>query len=163
MLSMPTVHAQLSGDDGIYQTVYMMRDLVNKAYLHPWIRERATRLVSGCRRDVNCEDRTLNGYVNRAMQFVRDPTDVEALHDPVTYVEANLRQGIRPAGDCDDLSLYLAALLKSIGHRPSFTIIDRFGKGFHHIFVWCDGNDLDPTLLNVGERDKPKRQLWFDI
>ena len=163
MLTAPKIYPQLDGDEGIYQTVYMMRDLVNGAFLHPWIRERATTLVQGCHRNLLCEARTLLGWTMRSMQFVRDPTGVEALHDPVSYVEDSLRNGFRPSGDCDDLSMYLAALLKAVGHQPYFHIIDRFGSGYHHVFVWSDGIDLDPTLTHVPLGDTVKREMYFDI
>lgn len=164
ILSQPRLYQQSPGDAGTFQTVGHMVRLVNDSFLDPTIRERAVTIVDGCKRNLACEHRQLVGYVNRAVQFVRDPNGVEALHHPVTYFEANLRKGIRPAGDCDDLSMYLAALMKSIGHKPSFKIIDRFGDRFHHVLVYCDGSNLDATLSGGGFNDKTlKRVKYFEI
>ena len=162
----PTVkfYSQLGGEAGIVQTVGMMKELANRAALHPWIRERAISLVGYCKRNRLCEERTLNGWTNGAIKFIRDPYGTEALHDPATYYEARLRAGIKPAGDCDDLATYLAALLKSIGHNCYFRIIDRTGNGngYHHVMVYCDGNVYDPTLSYPVE-EQPKRELYFEI
>ena len=142
----PTVYSQLAGDSGVYQTVYMMKSLVNKSFLHPWIRERAARIIANCNRNRECEHFALLGYVNQKMQYVRDPAEVEALQDPVTVIENSIRHGKRPFGDCDDMSMYFAALLKAVGHVPSFRILSRIGNNFHHVHVICHGTLLDPTL-----------------
>lgn len=146
--------SQYPGDSGIYQTVYMMRELANKAQYHPWIRERAASIVNGCNRVRTCEDMVLSNWVKSKVQYVRDPVDAEALHDPVTFYERRLRSGLPVYGDCDDMSTYLAALLKSIGHQPFFRTLARVGWDLHHVHVVCDGQFLDPTM----EIDKSPRQ-----
>jgi hypothetical protein len=160
----PTVYTQFPGEAGIMQTIAMMKDIVNKRFLDPMIRDRAAAVTEQCHRDKNCEDRTLLYWVNGSMQFIRDPTGVEALHDPVTFVEARLRQGIKPYGDCDDESIYLASLLKSIGHNPYFRVIARNGQQYHHIMVWCDGHVLDPTMtIGANVSGQPERELYIEI
>jgi hypothetical protein len=163
MQNNPQLYYQLGGEAGTIQTVGMMRTLVNRAVIHPWIRQRAIRLVTWCKRNIVCEERTLTGYTNRAISFIRDPAGTEALHDPVTFYEARIRQGIKPAGDCDDMAMYLATLLKSIGHRPMFRLIDRLGTGgFHHVMVHCHGVDYDPTLSTVP--DEPvAREIFYEV
>lgn len=162
MFSQPKIYYQLGGEAGIIQTIGMMKDLANRAAISPYIRDRAIQLAGYCRRNRLCEERTLTSWVNGAITFIRDPYGTEALHDPVTFYEERIRRGIKPAGDCDDMSTYLAALLKSIGHNPFFRIIDRSGRGFHHVMVYCDGNNYDPTLSYPIE-EQPKRELYFEI
>ncbi len=142
----PTVYSQLPGDSGVYQTVYMMRDLVNKSYLHPWIRERAAAILRNCNRSPACEDFGLSNWVREKIQYVRDPAEVEALHDPITFFEKRLRSGQLVFGDCDDMSIYLASLLKAVGHSPLFRILARVGNSFHHVHVICHKHILDPTM-----------------
>jgi hypothetical protein len=142
----PTLYGQLPGDAGIYQTVTIMRDMVNRSFLHPYIRERAANVVRGCQRRPSCEDYALSAFVKSKVQYLRDPIEVEALHEPVSFYEARLRQGKQVFGDCDDMSIYLASLLKSIGHQPFFRILARTGNEFHHVHVLCHGNSLDPTM-----------------
>lgn len=160
----PTVNVyhQLGGEAGIMQTLAIMKSMASRAALHPWIRQRAISLVSYCKRNRLCEERTLTGWTNGAINFIRDPYGAEALHDPVTYYEARLRQGIKPAGDCDDMTTYLAALLKSIGHNCYFRVIDRSGTGYHHVLLYCDGRDFDPTMIAV-PLEKPKRELYIEV
>ena len=161
---MPKVYGQLPGDSGVYQTVYMMKELVNANFLHPWIRERAASRIGLCNREPDCEDMQLLAHVISSMQYVRDPYGVEALHDPVRFVEERLRNGFRPFGDCDDMSIYLATLLKSVGHRPRFRILSRHDDGaFHHILVFCHGKNLDPTMRLGREPKNPTRAVQIDI
>jgi len=138
--------AQLPGEAGIFQTARMMKELVNKNYLHPWIRERAAELVRGCHRNLRCEEDSLTNYVRNTIQYLRDPVDVEALHDPVTFYERRIRTDQNVFGDCDDMSIYLATLLKAIGHSPKFRIMARTGNEFHHVHVICHNNLLDSTM-----------------
>jgi hypothetical protein len=160
----PNVYSQLPGDAGIFQTVYMMKELVNKNFLHPWIRERAARAVSSCGKNIECQDRALLVYVNQAVQYLKDPTGVEALHDPVTFTERMLRNGKKPFGDCDDMSIYLATLLKSIGHKPRFRILSRLHDGaFHHVIVFCHDKNLDPSMTLGREPKNPTRAVQVEI
>jgi hypothetical protein len=88
----------------------------------------------------------LLGWVKNKVQYLRDPTGVEALHDPISFYEKRLRRNLRVFGDCDDLSLYLATLLKSVGHAPLFRVLSRTGNTFHHVHVVCHSHLLDPTM-----------------
>ncbi len=160
----PTLYSQLPGDAGIFQTVHMMKDLVNKNFLHPYIRERAAKIVRGCNRNPDCEDQQLLAYVNQTIQYVRDPAGVEALHDPVTFIEYRLRAGKQAFGDCDDMGIYLATLLKSIGHQPRFRVLSRFTDGhFHHVLVYCHNKNLDPSMTLGQEPENPLRAVQIMI
>ena len=156
-------YQQLGGDAGIVQTLGHMRNLVNNAFIHPWIIERARSLVGHCNRSRECEHRTLQGWVNGSMRFIRDPYGVESLFDPVTYVENSIRQGKKPSGDCDDLVMYLASLLKAVGHAPFFKVVSKYGSDFHHVLVYCDGNDLDPTLSLGSYSGNAYREGYFRV
>lgn len=79
------------------------------------------------------------------MAFVRDPDGVEALHDPIAIAKA-IHVGKRPWGDCDDFSMYLAALMKSVGLRAHFRAVGYNGGHLTHVYVVGDGGvKLDPT------------------
>lgn len=151
------------GEAGIRQTVRMMIAMVNRSFLNPMIRERAAAMIRYCNRNKACENAALLSFVNRKIQYVRDPSGVEALHDPVTFYETRLRKGLPVFGDCDDMSTYLAALLKSVGHTPEFRVISRNGQFYHHVHVVSDGMLLDPTLqLGMVPRQSVKA-LQFPI
>ena len=141
----PKVFSQWPGTLGTFQTVGMMKDLVNQSFLHPWIRERAAQVTQSCGRDLLCQDTALLSWVNSIMDYVKDPAGVEAIHDPVSFVEKRIRQGKNVFGDCDDMSIYLASLLKSIGHHPRFRIIGKKNH-FHHVLVSCHKKNLDASM-----------------
>lgn len=162
-LTPPIFYHQLGGDDGVWQTLQHMANIVNESFTNPWIIERARTIVSHCRRNLICENRALQGWVNGSMQYVRDPTGVESLFHPVSYVEASIRNGQKPGGDCDDLSTYLAALLKAVGHSPQFKVVSKVGSDFHHVLVYCDGYDLDPTLSYSSHGGANEKEGYFRI
>jgi hypothetical protein len=139
------VYPLMSSDTGTYQTLSKMRDLVNQSKLHPWIRDRAAMITANCNRNYDCEDYAALGYTKNIIRFVRDPDGVEALHDPVTWYEQRIRNHIPVYGDCDDLSMYLASLLKAIGHNPQFRILGT-PNSFYHVHVVCHGKMLDPSM-----------------
>jgi len=158
----PTFHFQMPGDMGVFQTVSAMRSLVNKSFWHPWIRERAALLVGTCRRDRECENQVLSAWIHNVVQYLRDPADLEALHDPITFYEARIRRGQQVWGDCDDMSLYLASLLKSIGHTPKFRIIGR-GNEFTHVHILCEGVSLDPSMEMGNLPRNPSKAVQVEI
>lgn len=70
--------------------------------------------------------------VRDRIRYVRDIRGVETLHT----AEQVIRQR---AGDCDDKSLLLAALLESIGHETQFEALGPAPGRFCHVLVkWWD-------------------------
>lgn len=161
------VFYQYPGEVGIYQTVSMMRDLINKSYNHSWIKNRALKVTEHCQQEpfrarIRCEEDALISYVRTTMKYMKDPPKVEALQDPVLWVEKRLREGKNVYGDCDDLSIYLGSLLKSLGHSPRFRVIGKKDK-FHHVLIFCHGRNLDASLFPGMEPKKPGRSIQIAI
>lgn len=162
MFQTPKIFSQLGGESGIYQTVAMMIQIVNESFLHPYIRERAANLAGHCARSLNCEHLALLGWVNSRMNFIQDPYGVESLFHPIN-VEENLRSSdTNVPGDCDDMAMYLAALLKSIGHNPAFRVIGKNSSQLHHVMVNCHRQNLDPTVGRIVD-DPVAREMFFPI
>lgn len=136
---------QSGGDAGIRQTLNHMARLVNASFLDPLIRDQAVSATSGCGRgDKACLCHALNTWVSRSVRYVSDPRGVELLHDP--RLMARGIQGRKLVyGDCDDMSMYLAALLKSVGLDPAFHAAGYNGRPYQHVYVVCHGLKLDPT------------------
>jgi hypothetical protein len=142
----PIVIPQFYGDAGTFQALNIMREQVENSYLNPLIRERAASLTRLCdRHDRSCEHQTLCGFVRDSIQYVDDPAGIEVLADPVTFVERKLRSGEMVYGDCAQMVPYLASLLKASGHNPKFKVIGD-NQAFHHVFIDCEGTELDPTM-----------------
>lgn len=95
-------------------------------------------------KDFTGEARRLFSFVRDEIRYVKDIDGVETLH-PAEWV-----LGLR-AGDCDDKSILLAALLLSLGHTPRFKAVAFSDDEFSHVWLqdylgeaWVD---LEPTEL----------------
>lgn len=142
---MLSVFPQAAGAAGIYQTLYRMAGLVNGALLDPTLRDQAAAAIAGCPKGhIPCQCAALLVWVNRKVQYMADPRGIETLHDP-RIIAAGIRSHTHVYGDCDDLSMYLAALLKTVGLAPRFRAVGYNGRNFSHVYVVCNNTALDPT------------------
>jgi len=143
---MPVMYPQRSGEDGLKDTLKIMGDLVVRACTHPIIRKQAMQAIQYCdRNDRRCQQASLMTWVQRHVMFIRDPVGIEALHDPVMIATA-IEQGKQPYGDCDDFSMYLAALMRAVGLRASFRVVGFNGGKLSHVYVTGpSGEKLDAT------------------
>jgi len=150
---MPSIYPQPGGIAGIQHTLSVMRMLVNRSFTHELIRAQAAHAIQHCSPGNRvCQQASLMAWVKRKMRFVRDPEGVEALHDPIAIAIA-IQKGQVPYGDCDDFSMYLAALLKAVGLPATFRAVGFNGGSLSHVYVMGAGNTkLDPTrdLWNPG-------------
>jgi len=143
------------------QTVYEMKRLVNASYYHPLIRDRAAKITAFCDRDMKCDHTNLLDWVISNVQYIRDPTDIEAITSPLA-MENGIRKGEISYGDCDDMATYLGSLLKAIGHRPRFRVMGR-DKTLHHVAIICENETLDPTMELGIIPQNPGRALQVPI
>lgn len=74
------------------------------------------------------EIRALHKFMRDSIRYVKDPEGVELVQTPEKTLELR-------AGDCDDKSTLLAALLKSIGHPARFVAVGLNGRPFSHVLV----------------------------
>lgn len=140
-----TTIPQLPGAAGIVQTVGIMRNLTNDAIADPLIRQHATRATWHIgRRNPKAAAVALGEWARSRMKYVPDPVENEHLTSPKILARA-IDQKRRVYGDCDDMSMYVAAMAKSIGLRPIFKAAGRKDR-IHHIYVEIDGVAIDPTV-----------------
>lgn len=142
---MLSVFPQAGGDLGVKQTLVRMRLLINGAILDPVIRDQAAHATAGCTKgNAACYCAAVLAWVNRKVRYVPDPKGTELLHDPRLIGHAIAgRKDVY--GDCDDMSMYLAALLKSIGQQPILRAVGYDGNNFSHVYVVCNDHRLDAT------------------
>lgn len=125
-------------DLGNYQTVEVMRRKAREQASTPLVRKLALKILeqNGVKsHNFLDEARALAEYVQQNVRYVRDPHEVEQLHEP-SFMIREITKGTAQ-GDCDDMALLLASLLLSVGHQPYFTIVryrDVSGP-FNHIYV----------------------------
>lgn len=137
---------QRGGVEGIVDTLEIMSRLVTQACVHPLIRKQAMQAIQHCGvNDKTCQQAALMMWVQRVLKFVRDPHGIEALHDPVMIATA-IDQQKQPYGDCDDFSMYLAALMRSVGLKANFRVVGFNGGKLSHVYVTGPKNEkLDGT------------------
>lgn len=149
----------LDADGQVRQTLSIMRQRSSEDADDPWFKQRAQSLVSpnGSQAD---RARELYGHVKAAnIHFTRDEVTgtgiaglglgedqvVETIIRPVDmarYVDSGMA-----LGDCDDFSMYLAALLRANGIACSFATVAADGSQpdqFSHVYVvaYPDGQRL---------------------
>lgn len=142
---MPRFIPQVGGELGVRQTIVTMRSLINGAITDPIIRDQAAFATAHCPKgDRLCQCYSLLSWVKRKMHFTSDPKGVEALHTPQIIARA-IHEGKFTYGDCDDFSMYLAALIKSIGMQPTLRAVGYDGNRYQHVYVKCLGMKLDAS------------------
>jgi hypothetical protein len=126
------------GKWGNYETVDVMKRVAQERKSHPLVRELALRILEHAKvksHNYIDEAMAIGQYVKDKVRYVRDIQGVEQLHDPLTLIDQLKRN--QAHGDCDDMSLLIATLLLSIGHKPFYRIV-RYKEGsgsYQHIYV----------------------------
>ncbi len=124
-----TLQAIPDGKAGTVATLKIMRDLVKAGKKSLPVRSLAVSLTNGqASKDWYGELKALHAFVRDKIRYVRDVTDVETVQTP----DATLAIG---AGDCDDKSVLLAALLESVGHPTRLVAIGFKPDDFAHVYV----------------------------
>lgn len=136
---------QLPGAAGIVQTVGLMRAMTNNSIDHPIIRQHAARATEHVgRKDAKTAAVAIGEWVRSHVRYVPDPLRKENLTEPWKIAKA-IAEGRKVFGDCDDMSMYVAAMAKSIGMQPTFHAAGR-GNQFHHVYTEIAGIPIDPTV-----------------
>lgn len=136
---------QLPGAAGIVQTVGLMRAMTNNSIDDKIIRQHAARATEHVsRRDARTAAVAIGEWVRAHVRYVPDPLRKENLTEPWKMARA-IAEGKKVFGDCDDMSMLVAAMSKSIGLQPTFHAAGR-GEHFHHVYTEIAGIPIDPTV-----------------
>ena len=137
------------GYAGTRKTVELIAHLVKEGAKDFCVRQTAIAILRQCGvrpKDYLGEIRALFEWVNRNVRYTRDIHRVELLHTARRMIELR-------AGDCDDMTILLSAMLKSIGHPVRLVLVgfNPEKKGlFTHIYLeaYYQGRwiPLDPTV-----------------
>ena len=120
------------GINGTRATLRTMADLIRDAKTDARIREVAVGIIAGLPHKAYAEQaEAITDWVARNVQFVRDVDGVETLTPPA-YLLSTL------AGDCDDQSMLVGALLQSIGLPVRLSVGGPDAARMVH--VWCEVN-----------------------
>lgn len=151
-----------NGNDGAFATVSAMRGMVRRYKSHPAIRNAALSITfTTPERDQLAEVDALFSFVRDHIRYVRDVRGIETLATPTKTLEMK-------AGDCDDQSTLLAAMLESLGYRTRFVIVAFNGSPyFAHVYLQAMTREgwvnLDPTEDHaVGWAPKNATRVWIE-
>ncbi len=118
-----------SGRAGVVETLRAMAQLAKSGAKSVRVQERAMSLTQSCdQKDFACEVRQLHAFVRDQIRYVQDVDGVETIRAPEKTLEYM-------AGDCDDKSIMLSALLLSIGHPCRFVAIGYTPGVYEHVYV----------------------------
>ena len=122
------------GYAGTRKTVELIAELIKQGAKDFCVRQTAIEILiqRGVRpKDYLGEIRTLFEWVKRNVRYTRDIHRVELLHTARRMLDLR-------AGDCDDMTILLGAMLKSIGHPVRLVLAGfnpRKKKLFTHIYL----------------------------
>lgn len=119
-----------SGEPGTAATLRYMQGLVKRYKRSPTIRETALSILTDVApKNWRGEIEALFRFVRDHIRYTRDIVGLETLQTPPVTLELG-------AGDCDDKSTLLAALLESVGHPTRFVAVGYRAPGsYSHVYV----------------------------
>jgi transglutaminase-like putative cysteine protease len=148
------------GMHGAVATLKVMRDLVRASIREPAQRVRETALgITGSDGWI-AQIREIQSWVQDHIRYIQDPTDdtggVELVQTPQKTLDY-------AAGDCDDQSVLIAALLSSLGHPTRFIAVGFNGAPLSHVLVQTKvGNSGDDRRDWASvETIQPQPLGWF--
>jgi transglutaminase-like putative cysteine protease len=128
-LTKTTFEAIGSGEQGVIDTLKIMRREIIKGKQSPLIRQFTANLVNGLRqKDYIGEVRKIHEFVRDNIRYVKDIDGVETVHGAEFILKNRY-------GDCDDKSILVASMLLSIGHPCAIVACGFIEKMFSHVYV----------------------------
>jgi hypothetical protein len=137
------------GYAGTKKTVAHIKALIRQGTKDFYVRQKAIDilLAKGVKpKDYLGEIKALFEWVQQSVRYTKDPFRVEVLHSARRLLELR-------AGDCDDMSILLGAMLEAIGHPVRLVLVGRNPLKpllFSHVYleVYYQGRwiPLDPTM-----------------
>jgi transglutaminase-like putative cysteine protease len=124
-----TLQAIPDGKAGTVATLKIMRQVAKAGKVSMPVRNMALSLISDLpQKDWFNELRLIHRFVRDQIRYVKDIRGVETVQTP--DVTLSLK-----AGDCDDKSVLLAAMLEAIGHPTRFVAVGFKPDDFAHVYV----------------------------
>jgi hypothetical protein len=147
----------LSGEAGTAQTIKLMRRLVDSALSDaPFVR-RTRDIVSGVAAyDEAGEVQAVYNWVQRNIRFTKDPLTKETLFPPQELLKIK-------AGDCDDISMLIGAMLLALGYPARLITIAANAQDpdeFSHVYVEAE---LPPGSGNWIAADAARYGAQFGV
>lgn len=146
-------------DDLTGDTVINLMIIARSQAVDPAVRRTVQNIVAGTpEKQWTAEIQKIFGWVKNHVRYLRDPEGTEYVQTPTRHIANIERDGVS-FGDCDDMSLLLATLLRSAGYKTKFVIISSPGNNrgtFNHIFTEVSDPSIQTWIaLDATMKDKP--------
>lgn len=153
----PLMIPQLPAEAGVVQTMGLLRALANQAAGDPRIVNQARAALSLAAHPAEAIAR----WVRQKVRYTPDAEEAEEITHPSSIALA-IDAGMIPAGDCDDMVGYAAALLRALGLHPYMEVVGQ-GDQYHHVFLSLDGRRIDPTVSEFRPPFPATRWLRLEV
>ena len=98
-------------------TLELMASAIRQSGKNPAVRDWATHIIQGVtQKDEWGEAEAIYHFVQNHSRYVKDPSGTELLQSPLVAFDY-WTKGIMWPGDCDDFTILIISLLKSIGFK----------------------------------------------
>jgi hypothetical protein len=139
-----------NGVRGNLDTIEVMKNMARKYSRHDLVKRLATNILHSYKIPSHHylqEAQAIGQFVKDHVRYVKDPVGTESLQAPDMMIRMMQEVGYA-MGDCDDMSLLMAALLMSVGIAPKFRAIkyDEKCPHFNHIYVVVYENNIKDSL-----------------
>jgi len=117
------------GDAGVMQTLAAMWAVIDDAARSPIVQ----RVAAGLRQSGNQLQAVYDWIVDH-VEFARDPWHIEHLRHPEQLIVEAAQEGVA-RGDCDDVAMLGASLLRWLEFEPVLIVVGRFvDRPYEHVF-----------------------------
>jgi len=127
---MPPMEAFNVPSDSLDSRMDILVDQVWEGIQDPTIQQLAARIMQEYNvpsRDFEAEASAVFNWVRDNIRYTRDPDALELFRKPIRTVQLGI-------ADCDDMSILIAALLGTIGHRLLLRVIGVTSAEPEHIY-----------------------------
>lgn len=146
----------------IDERIDQLIEQISEGKRDPYIRQIAGQVLTGkiagieavASRDWWGEAKALFEYTRQNIRYTRDPLEVELYQRP----RRSLSQGI---GDCDDQTIFLGAILQSVGYPVTIKVIGLKGSNvFQHVYLLVGLPPHDPKKWEPLDPSRPEDAGW---
>ena len=161
-----SIASEIELPKGLQGNLVTLKEMSKMAHYrkgHPLIRQFAINIINSYDTESHnhiAEAKAIGDFVKKNFRYVKDASGIEQIHDPLTMLD-QLQRGVARA-DCDDMALFIASLLLSIGIKPKFRCIryKSMEGNYNHIYVVVYDNDspyskAQRIVLDAIVKDKP--------
>lgn len=145
-----TVLTLSDGPAGIFETLRLMRSIIDRAKLQPKMRARVAQLLTLVpQKDWLEEIGTLFDFAQNRIRYMSDIAGIETIAEPEQTIQIG-------AGDCDDKAVLLATMLEVAGYPTRLIATGYSYPGvFEHVYIAAMLPDGSFLPLDASEPHAP--------